>query len=143
MVLVLVTHADPLQYCPEGQSVLEVVLQYPVPPPDGTNQYWPEGQDVVVPVLEHPDAGVEEHEYKVPFTVRYSVIAELKHRPLAESIVCQPVPYLEAQSVAVVLVEVVQDPAPPPDGTNQYWPEGQDVVVPVPVPERCWQMALV
>ena len=94
-MLVLDTHAVPLQYWPEGQSVVEVALQYPAPPPDGTNQYCSDGQVVEVEVIpaEHPDAGVEEHEYKVPFTVRYSVIAELKHMPLAESIVCQPVPY--------------------------------------------------
>ena len=36
------THAEPFQYCPEGQ----LVLQYPVPPPGGIYQDCPEAQVV-------------------------------------------------------------------------------------------------
>ena len=93
-----------------------------------------------VVVEEHPVAGVVEHEYSVPFEVRYSVIAELKQIPL-ESIVCHPEPYWVGQSVEVVVVEVVQYPAPPLGGVYQYWPEGQ--VVEEGVPERCWQTVVV
>lgn len=133
------THADPLQYCPEGQEdedggVEEVTHADPL-------QYWPDGQEVEEgdPPLAQPETySVEQYLTTLVPGYTYLSIAPLKY-PLA--ILWQSLPRSEISSLVQPEVAELTHAVP-----FQYWPEGHvveesdvDLQYPEPPPVGTYQ----